>query len=99
PTDLAISGGYMLVSGYKTGSLGESSMLAQVHGHTGAVEQVRTGVSGYGSGRFNSLVVRDEARVVGIGQAVDPGIPTASARTQIMTGLVNDDTIFASGFD
>ena len=99
PTDLAISGDYMLVSGYKSDSLGESSMLAQVHGHTGAVQQVSTFASGYSSGRFNSLVVRDEAHVVGIGEAIDSTIPTASARTQIMTGLGNDDSIFENGFD
>lgn len=99
PTDLAISGDDMLVSGYRTSSLGESSMLAQVHGHTGAVQQVSTFASGYSSGRFNSLVVRDEAHVVGIGQAIDSTIPTASARTQIMTGLTNDDSIFENGFD
>jgi hypothetical protein len=99
PTDLAISGDYMLVSGYKTGSLGESSMLAQVHGHTGEVRQVGTFVSGYSGGRFNSLVVRDTAHVIGIGQAIDNSVATPSARTQIMTGLTNDDTIFKNGFD
>ena len=70
-----------------------------MHGHTGAVQQVSTFASGYSSGRFNSLVVRDEAHVVGIGEAIDSTIPTASARTQIMTGLGNDDSIFENGFD
>jgi hypothetical protein len=99
PTDLAISGDHMLVSGYKKGSLGESSMLAQVHGHTGAVQQVSTFASGFSSGRFNSLVVRDDAHVIGIGEAIDSSIPAAGARTQIMTGLTNDDSIFEYGFD
>ena len=101
PTDLAISGGYMMVSGYRTSTLaGESSLLGVVHGHFGTVEQLASFSDGYGgAGRFNSLVVRDEAHVVGIGEAIDTTVPTSTARTQIMTGLSNDDTIFENGFD
>lgn len=101
PTDLAISGDYMLVSGYRTSTLaGESSLLGKVHGHFGTIEQLASFVDGYtGAGRFNSLVVRDDAHVVGIGEAVDSTIATTSARTQIMTGLTSDDSIFEDGFD
>jgi len=101
PTDLAISGGSLMVSGYRTTVLaGESSLLGVVHGHFGTVEQLASFSDGYsGDGRFNSLVVRDDAHLVGIGEAIDTTIPTASARTQIMTGLTNDDSIFEDGFD
>lgn len=101
PTDLAISGSYMLVSGYRTSSLaGESSLLGKVHGHFGTVEQLASFPDGFdGAGRFNSIVVRDETHAVGIGEAVDPDVSEPAARTQIMTGLSSDDAIFRDGFD
>lgn len=101
PTDLAISGSYLLVSGYRTSSLaGESSLLGKVHGHFGTVEQLTSFPDGFdGAGRFNSIVARDETHAVGIGEAVDPGVEAPGARAQIMTGLSSADTIFRDGFD
>jgi hypothetical protein len=101
PTDLAISGSYLLVSGYRTTTLaGESSLLGKVHGHSGTVEQLTSFPDGFdGAGRFNSIVARDETHAVGIGEAVDPGVEAPGARAQIMTGLSSADTIFRDGFD
>lgn len=107
PMDLANVGEDMVVVGYRygTGLIGsgstrrESTLLARLHGDSGELRQFTTFASGYSEGRFNSLAVRGDHDVIGIGEAIDSGIATATARTQIMTGLSNDDAIFKNGFD
>lgn len=106
PMDLANVGADMFVVGYRYGSgfagggtRRESALIARLHGDSGELRQLTTFASGFGEGRFNSLVERNDHDVIGIGQAIDNSIATGAARTQIMTGLSNDASIFKDGFD
>lgn len=103
--DIAAIGTDMGVVGYRYGGglIGsgdrESTMLVSVQGDSGEVRQFSTFPSGLSEGRFNSLVLRSSHDIIGIGEAIDSSISSADARTQIMTGLTNDSSIFKNGFD
>lgn len=106
PMDLAAVGNDMGVVGYRHGpgvliggADSDSALFARVHGDSGELRQFATFASGYTEGRYNAIGVRDATHVVGVGEAIDASITTASARTQIQTGLTSDDTIFRNGFD
>ncbi len=104
--DLANVGSDVVVAGSRYGngfvvgsSRSYSSLIARVHGDSGELEQFTTFPSGYGEGWFNSLVARNAQDVIGIGEAIDSAVSNPTARTQIMTGLTSNDTIFKNGFD
>jgi hypothetical protein len=103
--DLLNVGDDMVVAGFRYGNTFgsstsiNSSLIARVHGDSGALDQFTTFPSGYSEGWFYSLVARNTRDVIGIGAAIDNSIATSGARTQIMTGLTSDDTIFKNGFD
>lgn len=104
--DLANVGSDVVVAGSRYGNgivVGSSryysSLIARVHGDSGELEQFTTFPSGYSEGWFNSLVARNAQDVIGIGAAIDSAVSNPTARTQIMTGLTSNDTIFDNGFD
>ncbi|MBN8727724.1 MAG: hypothetical protein J0H15_08480 [Xanthomonadales bacterium] len=101
--DLAYLGADLAIAGYDDrrilASTYLSPMLARIDIGNGDLLQYRVVDSGYDDGQFNSLVVRDSQRVVGIGEAVDSDVAAPAARTQIMIGLTSDDTIYKNGFD
>jgi hypothetical protein len=106
PMDLANVGGDVGVVGYRHGpgiliggGYTDSALFARVHGDSGELEQFTTFSSGYSEGRYNAIGVRDSSHVVGVGEAIDSTITTATARTQVQTGLTSDDTIFRNGLD
>ncbi len=105
PMDLDLIGGDVGIVGYRHGPglVGggyiDSALFVRVHGDSGELRQFTTFPSGYSQGRYNSIGVRDDNHVVGVGEAIDSSIATASARTQVQTGLTSDDTIFRNGFD